>query len=104
MADSDIDEVLAALADGRPVVVIDEGDESAGEPGGGDLVVCAAHVNAALVAFLARHGSGCEEVAADAQVLDRLDLPPMALAAGPDGSIWVALGSGDKLARVAPKG
>ena len=81
MADSDIDEVLAALADGRPVVVIDEGDESAGEPGGGDLVVCAAHVNAALVAFLARHGSGCEEVAADAQVLDRLDLPPMALAA-----------------------
>lgn len=78
-----LDSALAALADGEPVVVIDEGDESAGEPGGGDLVIAAGHADAAAVAFFARHGSGCEQAAADARLLDRLDLPPMALA--PDG-------------------
>lgn len=76
-----LDAVLADLAEGRAVVVIDDGDESAGEPGGGDLVAAAACIDAALVAFVARYGSGCEEAAAAAEVLDRLDLPPLALSA-----------------------
>jgi 3,4-dihydroxy 2-butanone 4-phosphate synthase/GTP cyclohydrolase II len=78
-----LDEALAALSRGDVVVVIDEGDDLAGEPGGGDLVVAAARVDAAQVAFLARHGSGCEQVAADGEVLDRLDISPMAM--GADG-------------------
>jgi streptogramin lyase len=28
---------------------------------------------------------------------------PVALAAGPDGSVWVALGDGDKLVKVLPR-
>jgi 3,4-dihydroxy 2-butanone 4-phosphate synthase/GTP cyclohydrolase II len=78
-----LEEALAALSRGEVVVVIDEGDDHAGEPGGGDLVIAGAHAQAAQVAFLTRHGSGCEQVAADALVLDRLELAPMAL--GTDG-------------------
>lgn len=80
---SDLDAALVALAGGAVIVVIDDGDESAGELGGGDLVVAAAAADAAAVALLARHGSGCEQAAANAQILDRLDIPPMTL--GADG-------------------
>jgi 3,4-dihydroxy 2-butanone 4-phosphate synthase/GTP cyclohydrolase II len=71
------------LAEGRAVVIIDDGDELAGESGGGDLVIAGARAEASLVAFLTRHGSGCEQAAVAGEVLDRLDLPPMAL--GADG-------------------
>jgi len=75
--------VLAAeaLAAGQVVVVIDDGDDIAGEPGGGDLVLAGSRAQAHLLAFLGRHGSGCERVAAASEVLDRLEVPPMALAA-----------------------
>ena len=33
---------MRALADGRVVVIVDDGDELAGEPGGGDLVLAGA--------------------------------------------------------------
>ena len=75
-----LEAATAALAAGRMVVVVDDGDELLGEPGGGDLVVAGAQADAALVAFLSRHGSGCEQAAVSTEVLDRLDLPPMALA------------------------
>jgi 3,4-dihydroxy 2-butanone 4-phosphate synthase/GTP cyclohydrolase II len=75
-----LEAATAALAAGRMVVVVDDGDELLGEPGGGDLVVAGARADAALVAFLSRHGSGCEQAAVSTEVLDRLDLPPMALA------------------------
>ena len=78
-----LDAVISALASGRLAVVIDDGDDLAGEPGGGDLVVAGAAVDAASVAFLGRHGSGCEQVAIAGEILDRLEIPPMALA--PDG-------------------
>jgi 3,4-dihydroxy 2-butanone 4-phosphate synthase/GTP cyclohydrolase II len=74
-----LDAALAELAAGRIVVVVDEGDDLAGEPGGGDLVMLGSRADATLVAFLARHGSGCEQAAVAGEVLDRLDLPPMAL-------------------------
>lgn len=72
-----------SLASGDVVIIIDEGDEAAGDPGGADLVLAASLAEAPRVAFIARHGSGCEQVAADGAMLDRLDLPPMAL--GADG-------------------
>ena len=71
----------SALAAGRVIVVVDDGDEWAGEPGGGDLVLAGARAESATVAFLSRHGAGCEQAAVAGDVLDRLDLPPMALAA-----------------------
>lgn len=71
----------AALADGRVVVIVDDGDELAGEPGGGDLVLAGACAKAPAVAFLSRHGAGCEQAAISGDVLDRLEIPPMALAA-----------------------
>lgn len=79
----DLSSAVAALAEGRAVVIIDDGDELAGESGGGDLVIAGARAEASLVAFLTRHGSGCEQAAVAGEVLDRLDLPPMAL--GADG-------------------
>ena len=79
----DLSSAVAALAEGRAVVIIDDGDEFAGQSGGGDLVIAGARADASLVAFLTRHGSGCEQAAVAAEVLDRLGLPPMAL--GADG-------------------
>lgn len=73
-----IDDALAALARGELVVVIDDGDDAVGEWGGGDLVLAAGLAESTRVTFLARHGSGSEQVAMDGAVLDRLDLPPMA--------------------------
>jgi len=78
-----LDAALESLARGEIVVVIDEGDEAAGEPGGADLVLAGALAQRDRVAFLGRHGSGCEQVAVDGEILDRLELPPMAL--GVDG-------------------
>ena len=82
-AASTLDAAVDALARGDVVIVIDDGDDLAGEPGGGDLVLSGARADTARVAFLSRHGSGREEVAAAGEILDRLDLPPMAL--GADG-------------------
>jgi 3,4-dihydroxy 2-butanone 4-phosphate synthase / GTP cyclohydrolase II len=79
----ELSSAVAALAEGRAVVIIDDGDELAGESGGGDLVIAGARADASLVAFLTRHGSGCEQAAVSGEVLDRLELPPMAL--GADG-------------------
>lgn len=75
------DAAAAALAAGRVVVIVDDGDELVGEPGGGDLVLAGARAESATVAFLSRYGAGCEQAAVAGDVLDRLDLPPMALAA-----------------------
>jgi 3,4-dihydroxy 2-butanone 4-phosphate synthase / GTP cyclohydrolase II len=79
----ELSSAIAALAEGRAVVIIDDGDELAGESGGGDLVIAGARADASLVAFFTRHGSGCEQAAVSGEVLDRLELPPMAL--GADG-------------------
>jgi len=78
-----LDQAAEALANGRVVVIIDEGDDAIGEPGGADLILAGAHAEPGSVSFLTRHGSGCEEVAMAAEDLDRLDIPPMAL--GADG-------------------
>lgn len=79
-ADCGLDPAVDALARGEVVVVIDDGDDLAGEPGGGDLVLAGSCADSARVAFLTRHGSGYEEAAVAGEILDRLELPPMALA------------------------
>lgn len=81
--DCGLDAAREALARGDIVIVIDEGDDAVGEQGGADLVIAADLAEPARVAFVSRHGSGSEQVAMAGEILDRLDLPPMAL--GADG-------------------
>jgi 3,4-dihydroxy 2-butanone 4-phosphate synthase/GTP cyclohydrolase II len=78
-----LDDALDSLGRGELIVLVDEGDDAVGEAGGGDLVLVAGLADPGRIAFLGRHGSGSEQVAMSGEVLDRLDLPPMAL--GADG-------------------
>jgi len=68
-----IEQALAELAAGRPVVVVD-GEDRENE---GDLIVSAALVDAATMAFLVRHTSGFVCVALPEPECNRLNLPPM---------------------------
>jgi 3,4-dihydroxy 2-butanone 4-phosphate synthase/GTP cyclohydrolase II len=65
----DIAGAAAALAAGRVVVLIDDDADA------GDLVVGAAAVSTAAVAFTVRHSSGFLEAAVDAETCRRLRLP-----------------------------
>ncbi|GAB3348542.1 3,4-dihydroxy-2-butanone-4-phosphate synthase [Amycolatopsis echigonensis] len=65
----------AELADGRPVVLLDE-------RGAAELVVAAALATRHSLAFLVRHGSGFVRVALTGHACDRLGLPPV-IARGP---------------------
>lgn len=71
-----IDRVIAAIADGRPVVV---------SGADGDLVFAAEHATPELVAFTVRHTAGFVCVALSGEDCDRLDLPPMYPRARPRG-------------------
>ncbi|MEV1296016.1 3,4-dihydroxy-2-butanone-4-phosphate synthase [Pseudonocardia sp. NPDC049635] len=68
-----IEQALAELAVGRPVVVVD-GEDREDE---GDLIVAAEAVNQSTMAFLVRHTSGFVCVALPHQRCDELDLPPL---------------------------
>jgi 3,4-dihydroxy 2-butanone 4-phosphate synthase/GTP cyclohydrolase II len=70
---SRIDEALAAIAAGRPVVVVDDEDRE----DEGDLIVAAELTDAATMAFLVRYTSGFVCVALPAQECERLALPPL---------------------------
>ena len=73
-----VDDALAAVAAGRPVIVVDDQDRE----NEGDLIMAADAVSAADVAFFLRHTSGVLCVAATGERLDALELPLMV----PDGS------------------
>jgi 3,4-dihydroxy 2-butanone 4-phosphate synthase/GTP cyclohydrolase II len=64
-----LDQALAALAAGEPVVVADDRE--------GHLVFASAMATPALLAFTVRHTSGFVRVAMTAEDCRRLDLPPM---------------------------
>ena len=64
---------VAAIRDGRPVVVDDDEDRE----NEGDLVFAAAKATPALVGFTIRHTSGVVCVPMQGRDLDRLKLPPM---------------------------
>jgi 3,4-dihydroxy 2-butanone 4-phosphate synthase/GTP cyclohydrolase II len=68
-----IAQALAALAEGRPVVVVDDEDRE----NEGDLIVAAELVEARTMAFLVRHTSGFVCVALPGAECERLALPPM---------------------------
>jgi 3,4-dihydroxy 2-butanone 4-phosphate synthase/GTP cyclohydrolase II len=63
----------AALAAGRPIVVVDDEDRE----NEGDLILGAEFATPALVAFFVRHTSGLLCAGMEAPTLDRLGLPPM---------------------------
>jgi 3,4-dihydroxy 2-butanone 4-phosphate synthase/GTP cyclohydrolase II len=72
-ADLRVREALAALAAGRPVVVVDDADRE----DEGDLIFAAGLATPELVAFTVRHTSGFVCVALPEDGCHRLDLPPM---------------------------
>ncbi len=72
MLDS-VEDAIAALAAGRPVVVVDDEDRE----NEGDLILAAVHATAESIGFMVRHTSGVLCIAMEADALDRLGLPPM---------------------------
>jgi 3,4-dihydroxy 2-butanone 4-phosphate synthase/GTP cyclohydrolase II len=68
-----IEEAVADLAAGRPVVVVDDADRE----NEGDLIFAAQHATPELLAFMVRHTSGYICVPLPDTECDRLDLPPM---------------------------
>jgi len=70
---ADIEEAVAAIAAGRPVIVVDDEDRE----NEGDLIFAAEHATPELVAFMVRYTSGFICVPLTEDEADRLDLPPM---------------------------
>src|SRR5205085_2997617 len=68
-----IESAIAAIKDGRPVVVIDDEDRE----NEGDLIFAAELATPELVAFMVRYTSGYICVPLTDADADRLDLPPM---------------------------
>ncbi len=68
-----IEQAVADLAAGRPVVVVDDADRE----NEGDLIFAAEHATAELFAFMVRYTSGYVCVPLTEADCDRLELPPM---------------------------
>ncbi|WP_051267176.1 bifunctional 3,4-dihydroxy-2-butanone-4-phosphate synthase/GTP cyclohydrolase II [Nakamurella lactea] len=68
-----IDDAIAEIAAGRPVVVVDDEDRE----NEGDLIFAAELVTAELIAFMVRYTSGYICVPITEAEADRLELPPM---------------------------
>ncbi|WP_402465597.1 bifunctional 3,4-dihydroxy-2-butanone-4-phosphate synthase/GTP cyclohydrolase II [Isoptericola aurantiacus] len=68
-----VERAVAAVAAGRPVVVVDDADRE----NEGDLIFAAEAATPELMGFTVRHTSGLVCVAADGATLDRLGLPLM---------------------------
>src|ERR1700748_3395051 len=68
-----VERAVAAIADGRPVIVVDDEDRE----NEGDLIFAAELATPELVAFMVRYTSGYICVPVTESVADRLDLPPM---------------------------
>jgi 3,4-dihydroxy 2-butanone 4-phosphate synthase/GTP cyclohydrolase II len=69
----DIERAVADIAEGRPVIVVDDEDRE----NEGDLIFAAEHATAGLMAFMVRHTSGYVCVPMTEELADRLELPPM---------------------------
>ena len=70
---SSIEEALAAFAEGRMVIIVDDEDRE----NEGDLVVAAEHATPEAVNFMATHGRGLICLAMRGAMLDRLQIPMM---------------------------
>ena len=73
MSFSTIDEAVAAVKAGRPVVVVDDADRE----NEGDLIFAAQLATPELMAFMVRHTSGFICAPLSEADVDRLELPPM---------------------------
>ncbi|HEX7438253.1 MAG TPA: 3,4-dihydroxy-2-butanone-4-phosphate synthase, partial [Caldimonas sp.] len=73
MAIAPVPELVAELAAGRMVILVDEEDRE----NEGDLVIAAEHVSAAAINFMARFGRGLICLALTRERCERLHLPPM---------------------------
>ncbi|HUP07536.1 MAG TPA: 3,4-dihydroxy-2-butanone-4-phosphate synthase, partial [Caldimonas sp.] len=74
MALAPVPELVAELAAGRMVILVDD-EERENE---GDLVLAADHVSAAAINFMARWGRGLICLTLTRERCERLRLPPMA--------------------------
>ncbi|MBP2330108.1 3,4-dihydroxy 2-butanone 4-phosphate synthase/GTP cyclohydrolase II [Kibdelosporangium banguiense] len=70
---NDIERAIRDIADGRPVIVVDDEDRE----NEGDLIFAAEKATPELVAFMVRYTSGYICVPLTETDCDRLDLPPM---------------------------
>ncbi|WP_433262586.1 bifunctional 3,4-dihydroxy-2-butanone-4-phosphate synthase/GTP cyclohydrolase II [Actinosynnema sp. CS-041913] len=70
---ADIERAIADIAEGRPVVVVDDEDRE----NEGDLIFAAEKATPELLAFMVRYTSGYVCVSLTDADCDRLDLPPM---------------------------
>ena len=68
-----IPELVADLAAGRMVILVDEEDRE----NEGDLVIAADHVSAEAINFMARFGRGLICLTLTRERCERLQLPPM---------------------------
>ena len=71
---SPIPELVAELAAGRMVILVDEEDRE----NEGDLVLAADHVSPEAINFMAKHGRGLICLTLTRERCERLHLPPMA--------------------------
>jgi 3,4-dihydroxy 2-butanone 4-phosphate synthase / GTP cyclohydrolase II len=74
MAISPVPELVAELAAGRMVILVDEEDRE----NEGDLILAAEHVTPAAINFMARHARGLICLTLTRERCERLQLPPMA--------------------------
>ena len=74
MALSPVPELVAELAAGRMVILVDEEDRE----NEGDLVLAAEHVSAETINFMAKHGRGLICLTLTRERCEKLQLPPMA--------------------------
>jgi 3,4-dihydroxy 2-butanone 4-phosphate synthase / GTP cyclohydrolase II len=70
---SPVPELVAELAAGRMVILVDEEDRE----NEGDLILAADHVSADAINFMAKHGRGLVCLALTRERCERLRLPPM---------------------------
>ena len=73
MSMSPVPELVAELAAGRMVVLVDEEDRE----NEGDLVLAADHVSPEAINFMAKHGRGLICLTLTRERCERLRLPPM---------------------------
>ena len=70
---SPVDEIVADLAAGRMVILVDEEDRE----NEGDIVLAADHVTPEAINFMARHARGLICLTLAREMCERLNLPPM---------------------------
>src|SRR6187402_3966294 len=74
IAISPVEDIVAELAAGRMVILVDEEDRE----NEGDLVLAADHVTPEAINFMARYGRGLICLTLTRERCERLQLPPMA--------------------------